>query len=135
MSNLIDFSSAETTILQAMKALRRKKDHGIITVVGAYRSLSFDLHEIKSPYASKEECLTAADKDSVKIVKWFIEPNLASLLKGVTDKLKYEQKRRIEVKEIVDLVNKYEMNPEYKLKGDKSLDKFDLSQVQSLIHI
>ena len=129
VSNLIDFSSAETTILQAMKALRRKKGHGIMTVVGSYRSLSFDLHEIKSPYASKEECVIAADKDSVKIVKWFIEPNLASLLKGVTDKLKYEQKRRIEVKEIVDLVNKYEMSPEYKLKGDKSLDRFDLSQV------
>ena len=129
VSNLIDFSSAETTILQAMKALKRKKGHGIMSVVGSYRSLSFDLHEIKSPYASKEECLTAADKDSVKIVKWFIEPNLASLLKGVTDKLKYEQKRRVEVNEIVDLVNKYEMNPEYKLKGDKSLDKFDLSQV------
>ena len=129
VSNMIDFSSAETTILQAMKSLKRKKGHGIVTVIGAYRSLAFDLHEIKSPYATKEECLTEADKDAVKVVKWFIEPNLSSLLKGISDKIKYEEKRRVTLKEVTDFVNKYEMNAEYKLKSDKSLDKFDITQI------
>ena len=129
VSSLIDFSSAESTILQAMKALTRKKSHGIATVVGAYKSLSFDLHEIKSPYATKVDCLKEADKDAVKICKYFIEPNLSSLLKGITDKIKYEEKRKITLDEMTELINRYELNPEYRPKTDKSLDKFDVSQV------
>ena len=129
VSNLIDFSSAESTILQAMKGLVRKKNHGIVTVVGAFKSLAFDLHEIKSPYSTKDDCLKEADKDAVKICKWFIEPNLHALLKGITDKIKYEDKRKVNLAEYVDLVNKYEMSSQYRLKSDKTLDRFDISQV------
>ena len=129
VSNLIDFSSAEATILHAMKALTRKKTHGIATVVGAYKSLAFDLHEIKSPYASKVDCLKEADKDAVKICKYFIEPNLFTLLKGITDKIKYEEKRKITLDEMTELINRYEMSPDFRPKTDKSLDKFDVSQV------
>ena len=129
VSNLIDFSSAEATILQSMKGLIRKKNHGIGTVVNAYKSLAFDLHEIKSPYASKVECLTQADKDAVKICRHFIEPNLCNLLKGITDKIRYEEKRKVQLDEMIDLINRYEMGSEYRPKSDKSLDKFDVSQV------
>ena len=129
VANLIDFSSAEATILQAMKALVRKKNHGIVTVANAFKSLAFDLHEIKSPYSTKEDCLKDADKDAVKICKWFIEPNLYNLLRGICDKIRYEDKRKIDLAEYVDLVNKYELHPDFRLKSDKSLDRFDVSQV------
>ena len=126
---LIDFSSTEASILSAMRGLVRKKNQGIRAVLNSYKSLSFDLHEIKSPYSSQDDCVKRADKDSVKVAKHFMEDNLYKLIQGICDKQKHETKKSTTLDQIVDWVNKYEQSNEYRLKSDKTLEKFDIRDV------
>ena len=119
---MLDFSSLLAAINQSLKTMVRKVGTGISTTLLTYRSLVHEMLNITCPFSTESANLQEAERETSKVIKYFVMENLYEELYEYRRQYKQQTQRFLPLVDQITFISDLELQPEFALTSDKSLD-------------
>ena len=125
-----DFRTERNRVLKLMKMCHRKRGMCIRSPVIKYRNLVKELIMLEGVQLTEAEIQDKADREALKVMFKFLEPNTAAELKDYKlkksrDEVAIGQASNVNLHELFDIVGKLEKMRGYQLMTDKHLITVD----------
>ena len=120
--SVVNVPNLLTNIKQAIKAIVRTPDLPIDNPLYKYRSLILEGSKLEQPHLDQVKALKKANKETLRIVKFLIEPNLATEVEKLTKINSTQLDEVTTLEEVITFVVNAESQEQYRPKVSRSLN-------------